>query len=217
MAALYATWTNFRLCAVVHNRARSPLPAKPYPSLSIWSSSPSREAGAGAAVLPRSWWAGPAHAGPRSGVLCPHQLRVEGEVVAELARHEEVLPDVLLALASYGAGAVRALEDLHARIGGFRDGVDEDAAARGDLHRDAADPARHHRPRLPERLGHHEAEALADGFLDHDIRYGLEGVDLYGADVGQVGEQEDVLVPVGVVDGPVPVVPALGVVVGHRA
>src|SRR4028119_656827 len=89
--------------------------------------------------------------GSRSGpLLGADQLCVEGEVVAELARHQEVLPDVLLALASYPAGELVVLEDLDARPGGLGDGVPQDAAARSDLHRDAADPARYHRSCLPQ-------------------------------------------------------------------
>ena len=54
-------------------------------------------------------------------------------------------------------------------------------------------------------------------FCEHDARVHLEGVDLDRADVVQVGEDEDVRIAVGVLERAVVVVPALGVVVRHRA
>ena len=78
-------------------------------------------------------------------------------------------------------------------------------------------PARRRRAGLPERLGDGEPEALADGLLQDARRVHLERVHLDGADVVQVGEDEDVRVAVGRVDCAVVVIPALWVVVGHRA
>ena len=79
------------------------------------------------------------------------------------------------------------------------------------------DAARHGRPRLPERLGDGQPEALADRLLEHRRRVHLERVDLDRADVVQVREDEDVGVAGRVGDGLVVVVPALGIVVRHRA
>ena len=107
----------FRHFAVVLNRARRtrPCEALPFPT-------------DGALVpQPEEWVLGPRsfrEVGGRSrGALGPHQLRVEGEVVAELARHQKILPDVLLALASYGPGELRVLEDLDAGVCCLGDGV----------------------------------------------------------------------------------------------
>ena len=52
---------------------------------------------------------------------------------------------------------------------------------------------------FPERFGDHEPEALADGFLDHDLGEALEGVDLDVADAGEIGEHVDAVVVAGCV------------------
>ena len=73
------------------------------------------------------------------------------------------------------------------------------------------------RPRLPERLADRQAEALPDRLLEHGRRVHLERVHLDRADVVQVREDVDVRVAVRVGDGLVVEVPALGIVVRHRA
>src|SRR5215216_1015507 len=128
-----------------------------------------------------------------------------------------MLADVLLALTAELTSEVRILEYLDAGSCRLGDGVDQNTAPTIYLHGDTTDPGCDQRPRLPERLRHDEPKALADRLLDHHVCYGLEGVDLDGPDVREVGEQEDVAVSVGVVDRLVPVVPTLGIVVGHRA
>src|SRR5690349_12710627 len=60
------------------------------------------------------------------------------------------------------------------------------------LQRNAADVSADERTRLPERLRDGEAEALAGGLLNHDVRLRLEGVHLDRADVVQVVEDLDV-------------------------
>ncbi len=72
------------------------------------------------------------------------------------------------------------------------------------------------RPRLPQRLGDGQAEALAGGLLDHHVGLRLERVDLDRAHVVQVVEDVDVGVAVGVGHRLVEELPALGVVGGHR-
>ena len=63
--------------------------------------------------------------------------------------------------------------------------VDQEAAFVAlDLVFDPADTARHHRPALPHRLGHRQAEALRQAFLDDDVGPALEGVDDRGVFVG---------------------------------
>ena len=86
-----------------------------------------------------------------------------------------------------------------------------------DLQRDPADVAADRGPPLPQRLGDRQAESLADRLLHADVGLGLEGVDLDRADVVEVVEDLDVRVAVGVAEGPVEEVPALGVVGRHRA
>ena len=96
--------------------------------------------------------------------------------------------------------------------------VDEEAGdAVVDLQGDPADVAADHRPALPLGLGDGEPEALADRLLHADVGLGLKGVDLDRADVVEVVEDLDVGVAVGVAEGRVEEVPALGVVGGHRA
>ena len=72
-------------------------------------------------------------------------------------------------------------------------------------------------PRLPERLGHGQPEPLPDRLLDDGRGMHLERVDLDGAHVVQVGQDVDVGVAAGVRDGLVVEVPALRIVVRHRA
>ena len=62
-----------------------------------------------------------------------------------------------------------------------------------------------------------QPEALARRLLDHDVRERLERVDLDRADVGEVVEDVDVRIAVGVRERGVVEVPALGVVRRHRA
>ena len=105
-----------------------------------------------------------------------------------------------------------------ARAGALLDGRDEVAGdAVLDLQRDPADVAADERPALPQRLGHGQAEALARRLLDHDVGERLERVDLDRADVGEVVEDVDVRVAVGVRERRVVEVPALRVVGRHRA
>ena len=73
------------------------------------------------------------------------------------------------------------------------------------------------RPPLPERLGDGQPEALADRLLQADVGLRLEGVDLDRADVVEVVEDLDVGVAVGVLEGLLEELPALGVVGRHRA
>ncbi len=96
-------------------------------------------------------------------------------------------------------------------------GDEEAALAVLDLQRDAADVAADRRPSLPQRLGHRQPEALADRLLDRDVGLRLEGVDLDRPDVVEVVEDLDVGVGVGVLEGVVEELPALGVVGRHRA
>ena len=69
---------------------------------------------------------------------------------------------------------------------------------------------------MPSTFRHRGAKPR-DRLLQHGRRVHLEGIDLDGADVVEVREDEDVRVACGVLDGLVVEVPALGVVVCHRA
>ena len=148
----------------------------------------------------------------------PDEPVEEHEPVAEQARRQEVRAHVLLATQSPNAGQFRVVQRLEARLGALLGRIHEPARlAVDDLHDDAADASGHRRPPLPERFADGEAEALAGRFLQYDARVHLEGVDLDRADVVQVGEDEDVRVAVSVLQRAVVVVPALGIVVRHRA
>ena len=142
----------------------------------------------------------------------------EREPVAQQARHEEALAHVLFPAAPASGGCGGVVEDLAAGVGALLDRIDEPAGlAVADLRGDAPDASGNGRPSLPEPLRHRQAEALANRLLDDGGRVHLEGVDLDGPDVVQVREDEDVRVAGRVGDGAVVVVPALGIVVRHRA
>ena len=93
------------------------------------------------------------------------------QVVAQVARHEEVLAHVLLAAAPERLAERGVLEDVERALGALLDVVDEVA---GDavlhLQRDAADVAADERPALPDRLADRQAEALARRLLDQRRR-----------------------------------------------
>ena len=96
----------------------------------------------------------------------------------------------------------RIAEDLDARFGALFRRIDEPARfAVLDLRDDSPDAPGDGRPRLPERLRDGQAEALLDRFLHHRRRVDLEGVDLHGADVVEVGEDVDVRIAGSVGDG----------------
>src|SRR5215208_6583478 len=163
-----------------------------------------------------------AHVYPPRGLFSALRLhaksfREEFEVAAQAAGRWVLLPDVFFAAASQLAGEVWVFEDLQAGGRGLRDVVHEQATPIDNLHRNTTNPAGDQWPSLPERLRHHEPKPLTNRLLHHHVSHGLEGVYLDGADVGEVGEEEDVPVAVGIVDGLVPVVPAFRVIVGHRA
>src|SRR5665647_1378209 len=92
-------------------------------------------------------------------------------------------------------------QHLQTALGALRGGLDEAAGhAVLDLQRDAADVAAEGGPSLPQGLGDGEAEALAGGLLQDHVGLALEGVDLYRADVVDVGENEDVGVAADMLD-----------------
>src|SRR5215218_3613872 len=106
------------------------------------------------------------------------------QVVAEIPGGQEVLADMLLAAASKSLPERGVVQNVQRALGAVlhrRDEVTRLAVL--DLERDAADVAADERAPLPERLGHGQAEALARGLLDHDVRKGLERVHLDRADV----------------------------------
>ena len=97
----------------------------------------------------------------------PLQPVEEREPVAQQARGQEAPADELLAAQRRAARARRIVERLAAGLGALGGRVDEPAGlAVDDLGDDAAGAAGHRRARLPQRLGHGQAEALADRLLD---------------------------------------------------
>ena len=146
------------------------------------------------------------------------QLVEDPQVVAQVARHQEMRAHVLLAapaqrlaergVAQHAQGPLGALLDARHQIAG-------DPVL--DLQRYAAHVAADERPRLPDRLRDRQPEALARGLLDEHVGVGLERVDLDRPDVVEVVEDVDVRVAVGVGDRGVEEVPPLRVVGGHRA
>ena len=106
----------------------------------------------------------------------------------------------------------------HAGLGALARRRDEPARLTvDDLIDDPARLAADGRPSLPERLAHRQAEAFPDRLLDHRGGVDLERVHLDRAHVVQVREDVDVRVARGVGDGLVVELPALRVVVRHRA
>ena len=140
------------------------------------------------------------------------------QIVAQVARREEVLAHVLLAAPAQRAAELGVAQELDRALGALLDAGDEvsgDAVL--DLQRYAADVPADERPRLPDRLGDRQPEALAGGLLDQHVGVRLERVDLDRPDVVEVVEDVYVRVAVRVGDGRVEEVPPLGVVAGHRA
>src|SRR3954447_14973246 len=109
-----------------------------------------------------------------------------------------MLADVLLARAPELLAEVRLAQDLERAIGALLGRADEVAGgAVLHLKRDAADVSADEGARLPERLGHGEAEALARGLLDHHLCLRLERVHLDRAYVVEVVQDLDVRIPLG--------------------
>ena len=154
-------------------------------------------------------------------VSLPSSWLKQHEPVAQQPRHEEVPAHVLLAAQRALPRRGRVVEDLEARLRALlgRVRVDEPAGLA------VLDLRRRSRRRGSPTVGRVFQSASVtvrpkpslDRLLDHGVRVHLEGVDLDRADVVQVREDVDVGVAVGVGDGAVVVVPALGVVVRHRA
>src|SRR5690349_13225919 len=83
----------------------------------------------------------------------PFQLGEYLQPVAQQARHQELLADVLLAGEPESAAEAGVLEDLPGTLGALVDARDEEAGdAVLDLQRDPADVTADERPRLPDRL-----------------------------------------------------------------
>src|SRR3954447_20679327 len=145
-------------------------------------------------------------AGPRldtrisSGSAATKPLE-DAEPVAQQPRGEEVLAHVLLAGTAELLAEVRVLEDAERAVGAVL-GVRHEVAGLAVLHleRDAAHVAADERPRLPERLGDGQAEALARGLLNQHLGLRLERVHLDRPDVVQVVEDLDIRVAARVLE-----------------
>ena len=126
---------------------------------------------------------------------------------------------VLLAAQRARRAGRRVAEDLDARLGALLGRVDEPAGlAVGDLGDDPADAAGDRRPRLPERLGHRQAEALrgsTSAATTSECTW--NAFTSTAPTLFMLLEDVDVGIAVRVLDGAAVVVPALGVVVRHRA
>src|SRR3954454_6524989 len=148
---------------------------------------------------PRSNVAGPRFETRISLLSAIPQAPEDPEPVAQEPGGQEVLADVLLAGAAELLAELGLLQDAQRAVGAGV-GVRHEEAGPAVLHleRDATDVAADERARLPQRLGHGEAEALARGLLDQHLRLRLEGVHLDRAHVVQVVEDLDVGVPVRV-------------------
>src|SRR3954447_17840884 len=147
----------------------------------------------------------------RTTALHPQQVAEDPQVIAQVARREEVGAHVLLAAAAEGLAQGGVAKDVERSGGTGINTVDEipgDPVL--DLERYPADVAADELTSLPDRLGHRQAEALARRLLDDDVRLRLERVDLDRADVVEVVEDVDVRIAVGMGDRRVEVVPALG-------
>src|SRR3954447_12798844 len=143
----------------------------------------------------------------RTTALHPQQVAEDPQVVAQVARREEVGAHVLLAAAAEGLAQGGIAKDVERSGGTGINTVDEipgDPVL--DLERYPADVAADERPPLPDRLGHRQAEPLTRRLLDDDVGLGLEGVDLDRADVVEVVEDVNVRVAVRVGDRRVKVI-----------
>src|SRR5688572_8608241 len=100
--------------------------------------------------------------GPAAGTSPSEHLVEDLQIVAQVARREEMLAHVLLAAQAQRSAEAWVIEDgSHAR-GALLDAVDEVARlAVLHLQRDPAHVAADERPALPQRLAHRQAEPLA--------------------------------------------------------
>ena len=88
--------------------------------------------------------------------------RHELELVAKIARDEEVLPDVLATRRGHALSERGIAQQVEAPRGALLRAGDEIAGhAVLDLYDDAADLTRDDGDALPQRLGHDESEAFA--------------------------------------------------------
>ena len=141
------------------------------------------------------------------------------EPVAQEPRREEPPADVLLARQRHLPVPLRLVEDERAPLGALLDRVDEVAG----LAVLASGRRSRRRGRRSTGRAFQSASVTVSpkpsriDFCSTTCGVHLERVHLDGADVVQVGEDEDVGVAVGRRDRAVVVLPALGVVVRHRA
>ena len=147
------------------------------------------------------------------------ELAEDPQIVAQVARRQEVRAHVLLAAPARapcrapGRARISSARSAHCSTLETRYPVTPSSICSG---MPPTSPPMNG-SRLPDRLGDGQAEALARGLLHDHVGVGLERVDLDRADVVEVVEDVDVRVAVGVGDRRVEEVPALGVVGGHRA
>src|SRR3954454_8262850 len=186
-------------------------------------SSTPNSAGPRLETIVRGWLSGtPPLVSGSTGAAAGGALRIElGEhpqPVGEQARGQDPPTRPLLAGAAEPAAELGVLEDRGGALGGFVRGRDQVAVlAVDDLQRDATHVAADRRAPLPERLGDGQPEALPDRLLHDHVGLRLEGVHLDRPDVVQVVEDLDVGIGLGVLEGAVEELPALGVIRSHRA
>ncbi len=139
---------------------------------------------------------------PCVGLPADEQVE-EREPVAQEPRREEVDADVLLASPAPSASRPQGRRARRRRASAHSSTVSTRYPVSRSWIWSTIPPTRPATTgrRLPERLGHRQAEPLADRLLQHRGRVNLEGVHLDRADVVQVREDEDVWVAGGRLDG----------------
>src|SRR5438445_1312861 len=163
------------------------------------SGSISKSASAMAAMLP---------------IGCGHlrESRDELELIAKIARDQEVLADVLAPRRGHALSERGIPQQIEAARGAFFSARDEIPGHTVlDLYDDAADLPRDDRNALPQSFRDHETEPFAQRLLDHDLGRALERVHLAVLDAVEIREEEDVRIATSVLARPVEVLLALGI------
>src|SRR5712664_1004492 len=106
------------------------------------------------------------------------QVQQGGQIVAEVAREQEMLADKLVTDPSHALALVGVAQQVANPVSGAFGGMDQKAGVIiVDLQGDAAAGAADHRFPLPQSLRHRQPESFFDRLLQNDQSRALQSVD----------------------------------------